>query len=62
MKLVLRGFTRVIKNHLEDDEEDVSSPDIFRMIAAKNKELESLYDEEFAFSQYSHSLRSSDGK
>lgn len=54
MKIVLRGSTRVVKNHLEEDEEDVTSPDVFRMIASKNSELESLYDEDSAFSQYCH--------
>lgn len=54
MKIVLRASTHVVKNHLEDDQEDVNSPDIFRMIASKNNELEALYDDDSAFSQYCH--------
>ncbi len=54
MKIVLRGSTRVVKNHLEDDEEDVSAPDVLEMIAGKDKDLQSLYNEDSAFSQYLH--------
>ena len=54
MKLILRGKTQVVKNHLEDDEEDVTSPEILKMLASKDAELQSLYDEDAAFSQYVH--------
>jgi hypothetical protein len=54
MKIVLRGSTRVVKNHLENDEEDVSSADVLKMIASKNDELQSLFNDEAAFSQYLH--------
>ena len=54
MKLILRGKTQVVKNHLEDDEEDVTSPEILKMLASKDAELQSLYDEDAAFSQYLH--------
>ena len=52
MKLILRGKTLVVKNHLEDDEEDVTSPEILKMLASKDAELQSLYNEDAAFSQY----------
>lgn len=54
MKMILRGSTRVFKNHLEADQEEITSPEILRMLASKNSELAALYDEESAFSQYCH--------
>ena len=54
MKLILRGKTQVLKNHLEDDEEEITSPDVLRMLATKDAELQSMYDEDGAFSQYIH--------
>lgn len=54
MKLILRGKTQVVKNHLEDDQEDVTSPEILKMLASKDPELQSLYNEDAAFSQYLH--------
>ena len=52
MKLILRGSTSVVKNHLEDDEEEVDDPAVFADIAGKNDQLQELYDEEFAFTQF----------
>ena len=52
MRIVLRGTTEVVKNHLEDDEEQVTSPDILQMLALRSAELESMYDNHGAFSQY----------
>lgn len=54
MKIVLRGSTRVVKNHLEDDEEEITSPSVLQMIASKQAELEGLCDDDSAFSQYCH--------
>lgn len=54
MKIVLRGSTRVVKNHLEEDEEEISSPAVLAMVASKKDELASLYNEDAAFSQYCH--------
>lgn len=52
MKLILRGSTSVVKNHLEDDEEEVNDVAVFADIASRNEELQSLYDEEYAFINY----------
>lgn len=55
MKITLRGATEVFKNHLEDDQEDVTDLATLKEIASKNDQLQTLYDAEIsAFSQYCH--------
>ena len=52
MKFLIRGRTNVVKNHLEDDEEDVSDPKVLRDIASKNKILAGLVEPEMLFGEY----------
>ena len=52
MKLKLQGPTEVVENHLEDDEEEVTSPDVLRMIASRTDELTAIYTDQLAFTHF----------
>lgn len=52
MKVVICGRTNVVRNHLEDDEQDVTDPEILKMIASKNDVLADLSEPDLLFPEF----------
>ena len=54
MRICFRGRTSVVKNHLEDNETEISDVEVFRDIAGKSHLIENAYHPKEAFTQYIH--------
>lgn len=54
MRIIFQGRTSILKNHLEDDETEISDQALFREIAGKSHFIENTYNPREAFTQYIH--------